>query len=171
MTTTASTILEELRQVFPAKRPEPFGPLVNDSRGDEPAEVARAFQDKTDWTRLDCAWLDHEYVALSFLSNEALCFYIPAYMAADLGGHLGMADPAFILTNGLAYGRESERIHRRKPETMGDRAKERWASLTPAQALAIVHFLEWRIERSGPGNDGIADALRSYWYERAGAAE
>lgn len=169
MPSSTEQILAELKQTFPAKRHEPFGALVNSTQGDEPAELARDFRDKTDWTALDGDWLDVRSTALSFLSNEAICFYIPAFLAADLDAQLGNADPAFILTHGFAHGVGEERVHPRAPRTWGDNARERWAGLTTAQARAIVHYLEWRIERGSPGSEGIFEALQKYWYGRAAA--
>jgi len=170
MPTTADAILDELTRAFPATRPDPFAPLVNSTLGDEPVTVAEAFRDKSDWTQLDPDWLEQQQYALAFFSHEAIRFYIPAFIAADLKGRLGNVDPAFILTHGFAHGVGDARIHPRKPETWGDYARERWAGLTSAQARAIVHYLEWRIERDGLGVDGAGEALQAYWYERAAGA-
>jgi hypothetical protein len=168
-------LLDELTLAFPAARADPFAALVNSTHGDEPVWVEEAFRDKTDWTELDADWLDQVpnglSSALSFLSNEAVCYYIPAFIAADLKGRLGNADPAFTLTSGFAQGVGDQRIHPREPRTWGDYARERWAGLTSAQAQAVVHYLEWRIERDQPlMAHPIIEALQNYWYERAGGA-
>jgi hypothetical protein len=167
MPTSAEMILEELRRVFPATRQAPFDPLVNSAQGDEPLAVARAFRDKTDWTALRDDWLEAIPCALHFLSNEALCFYIPAFMAADICGRLNMADPVFALTHGFAHGVSDTPIRGRSGPTWGDYARERWAPLTSAQARAIVRYLEWGVAQQKPGSDGIAEALAGYWYARA----
>jgi hypothetical protein len=172
MTTPAETILDELMRAFPATRPEPFASLINSDKGDEPVWVEHAFRDKADWIELDPDWLDQLpnglSSALSFLSNEAICFYIPAFIAADLKGRLGNANPVFQLTHGFAQGVGDQRIHPRRPNTWGDHARERWRRLTPAQARAIVHYLEWRAGQHYPVLSGpIAEALEAYWYERA----
>ena len=167
MSTSAETILNELASAFPATRPAPFDPLVNSKLGDEPVLVTHAFADKADWTKLDPDWLEQQVDALNFFSNEAICFYIPAFIAADLKGRLGNVDPVFSLTHGFAHGVGSERIHPRKPRTWGDYARERWAGLTTAQTRVIVHYLKWTIAQNGPGIDSVAEALQNYWDERA----
>jgi len=172
MSTTAEMVLEELKRCFPAARPSSLTSLVDSTQGDEPAEIAKAFRDQLDWTTLDADWLDQHYVALSFLSNEALCFYIPAFIAADLAGRLNMANPVFALTHGFAHGVSDEPIHGRRSKTWGAYAKGRWAPLTRAQAHAIVSYLEWRAASGGLSldRDAIMEALAAYWYARAGGA-
>lgn len=175
MPTPAEIILDELTSAFPAKRLEPFEPLVNSTLGYEPMWVAEAFRDKADWTKLDPDWLEQVpnglSSALSFLSNEAVCFYIPAFIAADLKGRLANTDPVFALTHGFAQGVGEQRIYPRKPYTWGDYTRERWRRLTSAQARTIVHYLEWRAERDYPVLPyPIVEALQDYWYERAAGA-
>ncbi|MFL6735318.1 MAG: hypothetical protein ACJ8EY_11580, partial [Sphingomicrobium sp.] len=79
----AEKVVSEITAAFPARRPAPFEPMVNSINGDEPALTAAAFADKDDWTNLDWKWLDEAAdgwaSAMSFLSDEAACFYIPAY--------------------------------------------------------------------------------------------
>jgi len=166
MSTNAEAILEELRCAFPAQRPMAFDPLVGSTQGDEPVQVARAFENKTDWTLLRDDWLEAIPCALHFLSNEALCFYIPAFMAADVRGQLNMADPIFALTHGFAYGSDTP-TRGRKSKTWGESARERWAPLTNAQARAIVQYLEWSAAQNRPHADNITAALAAYWYARA----
>jgi hypothetical protein len=167
MPISAEIILDELAGAFSATRPAPFDPLVSSTRGDEPVLVTQAFADKADWTLLDPDWLEQQVDALNFFSNEAICFYIPAFIAADLKGRLGNVDPEFALTNGFAHGVGTERVHPRKTETLGDRARKQWSSLTTAQARVIVHYLEWKSAQNGREIDSAAEALRDYWYERA----
>lgn len=167
MSTAVEMIHEEIRAVFPPTRSRPFEPLVASTQGDEPLQVARAFQNKTDWTLLRDDWLEAIPCALHFLSNEALCFYIPAFLEADLRGQLNMADPIFALTHGFAHGMSDMPMRGRNPPTYGDYARARWAPLTPQQALAIVHYLEWCVAQKKPGSDDITEALQAYWYKRA----
>ena len=168
MATTVQLLLDELASAFPAARPGPFAPLVNSTLGDEPAEVADAFRDKADWTTLDPDWLERQVDALHFFSNAAICFYIPAFIAADLKGRLGNVDPVFALTHGFAKGVGAESIQTRQHRTWGDCAREQWAGLTTAQARVIVHYLEWKLQQYGPRFEaGAAEALADYWYQRA----
>ncbi|MBN9277623.1 MAG: hypothetical protein J0I57_08310 [Hyphomicrobium sp.] len=176
MPTSAEMILQELMRAFPATRQRAFAALVNTTRGHEPMAVAQAFRDKADWTTLDPDWLDAVpdglSTALSFLSDEAVCFYIPAFLSADLNGRLGGADPVFALTYGFAHGVGEERIHPRQPRTWGDYARARWSALTRPQARAIVMYLEWRVvSRATPlEREAIAEALAKYWHARAADA-
>jgi hypothetical protein len=108
MTVSADAVVEEIRQAFPARRQGRFLPLVN-SEGDEPLRVIAAFDDKDDWTTLAPEWLDKVPSglgsALSFLADEAICFYIPAYIVADMTTALQMVDPTFTLTHRQAKAR------------------------------------------------------------------
>jgi hypothetical protein len=165
-------VLEEILRAFPATRTKPFSALVNSPLGDEPAGVAQAFRDKADWTELDGDWLEQHPEALHFLSNEAICFYIPAFIAADLKGQLRSSDAVFALTHGFAHGIGDTHIRGDKSQTWGAYARERWSGLTTPQARAVVQYLEWRGgARSAPlEQETIAEALASYWRARAGTA-
>ena len=140
--------------------------------GDEPTHTAAAFADKDDWTDLDWKWLDEAAdgwaSALSFLSDEAACFYIPAYMVADVNGVLERVDPAFHLTYGFDSSSFGKRVSPDRSATSTDYATKRWSHLTAAQVSAVVHYLEWRLSR-GDTFDGpiIAEALSAFWYRRA----
>ena len=165
-------IEDEVFAAFPAKRTAPFDPLVNSEQGDEPVLTAVAFADKEDWTVLDWKWLDEAAdgwaSALSFLSHEAVCFYIPAYLVADLHGALERVDPTFCLTLGFDDLGRGSRIWPRRPITWTEYSTQRWSHLTRAQARAVVHYLEWRASGDDFGNEQqIAEALASFWYERA----
>jgi hypothetical protein len=168
------TLLSEITAAFPARRPAALEPIVNSSEGDEPALTAAAFADKNDWTTLDWKWLDEAAdgwaSALSFLSDTAVCFYIPAYMLADVNGALERVDPVFHLTHGFDGSSSRERVWADRSSTWAEYATNRWSSLTEAQANAVVHYLEWRLSR-GDSFDGpiIGEALRSFWYRRAAA--
>ena len=175
MGATEQRLIEEIHAAFPARRPHAFDPLVNSNLGCEPAEVADDFRDKEDWTQLEGAWVDASpdglASALSFLSDEAACFYLPAWLVADLRGELMTSDPSFQLTHGFTIGTQGARIWPRKEVTWTEYSRTRWNSLTLEQVLAVVHYLEWR--RSKDEYDleyGIEEALAYYWYPRGGAS-
>jgi len=176
MTSSADAVIEEIRQAFPARRQGRFLPLVSSAQGDEPLRVIAAFDDKVDWTKLAPEWLDKVPSglgsALCFLADEALRFYIPAYVVADMVSTLRMADPAFALTNGFDRRLRDKRGSPHGEQTGADRARVRWSGLTKEQALAIVHYLEWRVQRDRRDHGHIVDnsivqALETYWYDRA----
>jgi Family of unknown function (DUF6714) len=168
----ADKVVSEIRAAFPARRPAPFEPMVNSVSDDEPALTAAAFADKQDWTALDEKWLDEAAdgwaSALSFLSDEAACFYIPAYLVADVNGALERVDPVFHLTHGFDASSSGKRIWPDVTSTWTEYATNRWSRLTEAQASAVVHYLEWRLSRADSFDSPIIDeALRSFWYRRA----
>lgn len=173
MTPDTAALLDELRRAFPAKRESRFQPLVNSHLGSEPWETAREFENKDDWTTLDSDWLDVTPYplgsALSFLSDDAICFYIPAYIAADLAGLLKRVNPVFHLTHGFDNESRNRRISKTDDETWGAYAARRWQSLNTDQVCAVVHYLEWYIGRKGLDFAREAhQALQTYWYPRAG---
>ena len=174
MAPTASEVIAEIESVFPASRAVQFVPMANSLRGDEPQLTAEAFSDKEDWTELDPHWLDEApdglASALNFLADEALCFYIPAYIVADLRGQLERSEPTFQLTHGFDNFSRDQRIWSRNSETWTDFAKARWSHLTRGQARAIVQYLEWRINKDGREFAyPVQEALSGFWYHRASA--
>jgi hypothetical protein len=171
---SAKAIIDEVKAAFPARRYRNEFPLVNSTMGSEPFDVEAEFKDKLDWTSLDPTWLDLVpnglSSALSFLSDEAVCFYIPAFLVADLKGLLKRADPTFALIHGFYKRSRNELIN---PRLYGDKTwveygAERWRHLTLPQVLAVVHYLEWQIEKDGIFLQAeTREALETYWYERA----
>ena len=71
--------------------------LKGSTMGDEPFIVEKAFSGKTNWRNIDPTFLnlapDNLASALSFFSNEAFHFYIPAYLIADVRGQLHHSNP------------------------------------------------------------------------------
>lgn len=172
MELSTGNVLSEIETAFPARRAARFIPMVNSAQGDEPRLTDKAFSDKDDWTQLDSRWLDQAPAgwasALSFLSDKAVCFYIPAFIAADLRGELQRAEPLFHLTHGFGNSTRGQRTEPKSPATRKGYAEQRWSHLTCEQARAIVHYLEWRIEKDGLELAYTAsEALSAFWYERA----
>ena len=107
---------------------------------------------------------------MSFLTDEAVRFYIPAYLAADLIGCLHRVNPPFWLVHGFDSMSRDVRVGGRagKNKSWTDVACALWNGLTQKQAAAIVHYLEWRVARDGIAiADDIVEALATYWYARA----
>jgi len=142
--------------------------MVNSAQGDEPLRVIAAFADKDDWTKLKPEWLDAVpsglASALSFLADEAICLYIPAYLVADVMGALQKVDPTFTLVHGFDRRSRNKEIRPQKEETWTDFSRARWSGLTQKQAAAIVHYLEWRVRRDGfpIENSSVVEALTAY---------
>lgn len=168
----ALAIVEEIKADFPQKRERRFKPMVNSVQDDEPLQIEADFADKDDWTKLEPEWLDASPnglgTALIFLSDEAVRFYIPAYLVADLMGLLKAVDPTYALVHGFDDMSRGRCIRPREARTWTDDAFTRWNGLTRPQAIAVVHYLEWRIERDSLDLEWkTAEALAAYWYVRA----
>jgi len=149
--------------------------LRGSNEGDEPYFVEQEFRGKDDWQSLAPDFLDQApdgYAsALSFLSDEAFRFYLPAYLIADLEGRLQRADPVFYLCFGLDDGSQGERVNPRRfgERTWSDECRHKFAIFTRAEAAAIAAYLHfrWECEELPEARDRIAQALRNYWTPRS----
>jgi hypothetical protein len=173
MPDAAAEILAEIKAVFPAQRGVLLS-MVNSVLGDEPARVALAFADKTNWTTIDPKWLDGVpdgfASALSFLSDEAICFYIPAYLEADMTVGLIQSEPVYHLVHGFDVRSRHQRIWPNRTETWTDYSVARWSRLTTPQVKAVVHYLDWRASRDPYDATSISEALSWFWCKRASCA-
>ena len=143
---------------------------LTDSRGDEPDALIEDFRGRTDWTALDPEFLNQAPAgwgsALSFFSAEALRFYLPAYLIADIEGTLVTCDPvtrlcAFVTP--LMEDRKLAKVH--GGGTLGEHARADFALFSGAQVVAIVAYLWWKLDTGGY-NPTIEQALEHYWLER-----
>ena len=118
--------------------------LRGSSEGEEPFLLEREFRGKSDRWSLDPAFLDQApdgfATALCFFSDEAFRFYLPAYLLADLDGHLRSANPVFNLCHGLDDSSRNKRINPRRyrERTWFEDCCHRFAMFTREQAAAIV---------------------------------
>ena len=177
---TAEAVISELHRVFPAKRPDLEGPLSDSTMLDEEVVgLKEAFADKDDWTVIDPEWLvrqpDNYSSAMGFLSDEAICFYIPAFIKADLLGITGetLCQPEFQLTHGLDEESRNRPIWNQNewPDCTDrwlDHAVTRWRRLSQAQCGAVVQYLEWKKSDDEFAASSIQQALDFFWYSRAG---
>lgn len=146
--------------------------LVGSREGDEPLLLEQEFKGKDRWQDLDPAFIDQAPggfgSALSFFSDEAFRFYLPAYLLADLDGRLQQADPVFKLTHGLDDISREQKINPRRygEMTWFDYARYRFATFDARQRAAIVGYLGVRRD----ADDLVAfekrridQALRNYW--------
>lgn len=169
---TPAEIEEQIRGAFAAvERPGNWA-LRGSSEGDEPHEVEAAFADQDDWRTIDAAFLDSApgglASALSFLSDEAFRYFLPAYLVADLRGALDRVDPVFYLCHGFADARRDQPVNARRygGRTWFDAVSHRMSTFTPEEARAIVAYLRWREEKDDFDRDTITQATRSYWNAR-----
>ncbi len=147
------------------------------SAGDEPEEVAQLFRGRTDWRQLAPEFVDRAGAAspsaLSFFSNEAFRFYLPAYLSADLDRQLVYTDALFYLYHGLDQATREQivMVPGQEALTWWQVQQDRFAGFTTEEARAIVAYLRWR----GSGSwiapherRSVEDALHTYWLARAG---
>jgi hypothetical protein len=148
--------------------------LRDSDEGEEPALLEAEFSGKNDWTALDAAFLDQAPggygSALSFFSDEAFRFYLPAYLLADLEGSLEQANVVYYLTNSLARDRRAERINPKRygERTWLDHARYKFSVFSHEQVRAIIPYLE-RKERGADTEEELArieQALNAYWRPR-----
>lgn len=163
MSMAAEMVEAEIRRVFPAHRPEAFGPLAEGDR-DEHVRIRADLAAVTDWTTLSpevTAGIDCNS-GFGFLTKEAARSYLPAFLIADLRGsdlntnlasHLSICDPSTQTDEVTAWQLEILRNY--------------WDALAPDRAAAVCHYLEWRIARHSIEIErGAAFSLSAYWYLR-----
>lgn len=147
--------------------------LRGSNEGDEPYLLEEEFKGKTDWRVLDSKFLDQAPAgygsALSFFSDEAFHFYLPAYMIADIRGLFERANPVHHLIHGLDESSRREQINPRRygGRTWFDHARHKFAIFNREESAAIVGYLTLRRDADEFERQRIEQALRNYWYERA----
>lgn len=146
--------------------------LRGSSEGEEPNLVEQAFADKDDWRTIDPEFLDKApdgfASALSFFSDEAFRYFLPAYLVADLDDRLELVDPVFHLTHGLEDGMRQKPID---PRRFGDRTwldalTYRFSVFTAVEAKAILAYLEFRAQGDEFDRERISQAIAHYWGAR-----
>jgi hypothetical protein len=153
--------------------------------GCEPYEEVSPFKSKKDWREIEASFLDSHADALSFFSEGAFRYFLPAYLIADLHGQLSTADPLFHLTRGFydttvelptqsrvfvtKQGRSAFINPRRYgASTFYDYARYRLSVFAREEASAIVAYLRFRrdVDPDFPDRAAIDAALESFWLER-----
>jgi Family of unknown function (DUF6714) len=149
--------------------------LIKSREGTEPLLLKKEFKDRDDWRVLDASFIDQAPdgfgTALSFFSDEAFHFYLPAYLLADLDGLLKQADPVFHLTHGLDSKSGSEKINPRRygERTWLDHARHKHAMFNAQERAAIVSYLNYRRDSAASTDfekTQIDEALAIYWSRR-----
>lgn len=148
--------------------------LKNSTEGKEPFLVEKEFKGKTDWTKLGASFLDQApdgfASALSFLSDEAFRFYLPAYLIADLAGKLHSTDPVFHLTHGLDDASRDRLINPRRYgcRTWFDYVSCKFAMFSREEVEAIIAYLFYQMEAEQLPlrKKAIRQALSYYWEKR-----
>ena len=146
--------------------------LTDSSFGEEPTALVNDFRGKTDWRQLDIEFLnqapDGWGSALSFFSDNALRFYLPAYMIADIRVDLDLnSNPVVRLCSSLTPSGEMEKIAGMwGGGTMGERARTCFAKFSDEQVSAVVAYLWWKLNAEDGSDMWIEQALENYWLQR-----
>ncbi len=187
--TDVSTVIAQIQLGFAATQYPGDAFLQGSFEGCEPYEETGAFRGKSDWMAIPPDFLDGHYAALSFFSEGAFRYFLPAYLIADLRGQLMTADPVFHLTHGFYELTVDAQIHARAVKvptgksallnprrygamTFEDAARHRLSVFTREEASVIVAYLRCRSERDEVGLDrkAIDEALNAFWLERVRSA-
>jgi len=171
------------------RTPYPGDAYLQGSReGCEPYEETVPFAGRH-WDGLPAEFLDGHYTALSFFSEGALRFFLPAYLIADVRRELQTADPVLTLAGPFeetrlttqAGGREHTRrtgglvllnSRRYGAISFSDYARFRFSVFSREEAQAVVAYLQHRRSTDTDGIDtpAIDCALESFWRDRAKGA-
>ena len=185
MSLDPQTLIQRIREGF-ARTPYPGDAFLEGStEGCEPADAVAPFRGAHDWAAVPSSVLDAHYTALSFFSEGAFRFFLPAYLVADVRGALKTADPVFHLTGGfheiaidvsaagVVHTRRSGGAVPMNPRRYGavsyeDYARFRLSVFAREECRAIVSYLEFRRERDTTGLDtqAIRAALAAFWIPR-----
>jgi hypothetical protein len=184
-----SAVIERICQAFEGNAFPGAGFLQGSFDGCEPYEAVSSFQTQHEWRGLDASFLDAHANALSFFSEAAFRFFLPAYLIADVGGELHVADPLFHLAYGFSdkavqvpiKGRvfvmrsgKSAFINPRRygAATVYDYARYRLSVFTREEASAIAAYLQFKrnADTSRIDHAAIEAALQGFWWERAQTA-
>jgi hypothetical protein len=183
-TPEAEEIIAQITTAFDATRYPGDHELCGSEMGDEPAEYAMEFRG-LDWRTIHPDFLSHHYASLSFFSNPAFRYFLPAYLIADLMGTDTSATPVFHLTRGVDGVDESaqmrqwaqsgelsdevsalllEQSNSAKKFDWYQIAVEKFSHFTALEREAIVAFL--RYSRSDEfARESIDNALERYWLQ------
>jgi hypothetical protein len=143
--------------------------LRGSSEGDEPFLVEEEFKGKDQWQLLEPVFLDQAPAqlgsALSFFSDEAFHFYLPAYLIADIDGLLSKADPLFHLCQGLDDDSKNRKVNPKRygERTWFDEASHKFSMFDWKEAAAIVAYLSLMRERDPLDHKTVDQALNNYW--------
>jgi hypothetical protein len=161
-----------IRRAFASAKRPPAGSLHDSEEGEEPRLLEVDFADKQDWRVLDGAFLDQAPdgygSALSFFSNEALRYFGPAYLIADLEGQLERVDVASRLSGPFTDEARTKLVNppRYGDLTLFESARQRFAAFTREEVAAIVAYLEYKAATDEFEGEMIRQALANYWRPR-----
>lgn len=162
-------IKEQIRRAFASAERPPNGSLHDSIEGDEPLLLEDDFEDKQDWRTIDPDFLDQApkgYAsALSFFSDDALRYFLPAYLIADLDGRLDRVELAWRLCHGFTDEAKSTLVNPRRYGQLSkfELAQQRFSKLSHQEKAAVAAYLEHKAATDDTDRDCILQALGNYW--------
>jgi hypothetical protein len=164
-----STQIEQIKIAFATVEYPGDRDITSSTYGEEPEALQRDFIGKTDWRSIDYKFLDRApegwHSALSFFSDRAFHFYLPAYLIADIQGELKEVFPEFHLCYGINTGYKNVKIAKIwGGGTVASHARQRFDHFSTEQAAVIVDYLQWKPNISE--DQEIIEALENYWLVR-----
>lgn len=163
--TTKDQLIETIYAAFAEVEYPGDDNLVDQSYGEEPDFVRIHFLGHNDWRKLTYEFIDVDG-ALSFLTDRAFRFYLPAFLVADVNDKLELNDPTVRLCWSANPQSESEKLAEVwGARTVGERALACFEDFSKDQVVAIVAYLQWRLAKD-EYNPSIEQALEHYWLPR-----
>jgi hypothetical protein len=159
-------LIEKVKMAFASVEYPGDRDITRSTYGAEPEALKREFIEKKDWRVLDAKFLNQApegwRTALSFFSDRAFHFYLPAYLITDIRGELIDICPEFHLCYGITARNENDEIAEIwGGGTVGTRARKRFSQFSTEQAAVIVDYLQWNFNISE--DQEIIQALENYW--------
>ncbi len=159
--TTIDKLTEEIKIAF--KNNEFCGNdnIVNPSYGEEAKSIKKHFYGQKNWKIISSDFLDKDG-ALSYFTNDAFNFYLPAYMLADLKGELEINDPSVRLCWSVTSQSENQKLTKVfGGRTISELAAECFSSFSMEQINTIIKYLQWKHDQTD--DLMIQQALCNYW--------
>ncbi|MGE0871388.1 MAG: DUF6714 family protein [Kofleriaceae bacterium] len=170
MTDRETALLAQIEAAFADVSYPGDDDLTKSSYGPESEALIRDFRGKTDWRAVSGDFLNHAAGGwgLSFFSDAALRFYLPAYMIADVRRELTSGDsPDGRLTAFLTAQTSANKLAKVwGGGTMGEHARRCFDQFDAAQAAAVTEYLLWKLDDLGYEHPTITEALEEYWLRR-----
>lgn len=160
-------LIQKILNAFASVEPPSYWCIINRCEGVEPDMVINDFNNKTNWQNISSDFLDRSQdglvSALSFFSDEAFRFYLPAYMIADIKHELKRVNVVCHLTRGLTEGAEHKYINPRRygNRTWRDEALYRFSVFNPEQVSAIIGYLRYKLNEGDSEADDIEQSLKN----------
>lgn len=167
-------IVDRVRLAFSGVE-HPGGDFIAEPQPKLEAELVKSeFANFREWESLGPEFLDNAPLdlgsALSFLSDGAFRFFLPAYLIADLEGVLKKVDPCQYLVYMFGPAMRGKLVESRiyGHRTWRDYARFRFSVFSQSECVAILAYLE-EMRRRRRHSD-IDVAIGDYWRWRAGVA-